>query len=208
MVSVTVTLSGWLSIALLFCQQLIIFDTNVSPSLREHGVVLAAVHPRPFPTRLASLPAGYCDDSILSCYRSSLSAPTRLMLAAITPGKWALWSFASYALYGCLGRQWADSDPPTPNLSLNCILYTPVPFLTYIYYLAESGPPRTPAPSPASQLLSDGWRGRGINLGFMGTPLPLSTAVCDPSLPPWRSFLDCSLSVHACARVCTCVPFL
>lgn len=158
-VTFTVSLSGWLTISLLFCQQLIISDNNVSTTLRENGVVLAAVHPRPFLTWLASLPAGYCDDSILSCYRSSLSAPTRLMLAAITPGKWALWSFASYALYGCLGRQWGDSDPPTPNLSLNCILYTPLPFLTYIYYLAESGPTRTPTP-PATLSAAQWWMER------------------------------------------------
>lgn len=58
-----------------------------------------------------SVHATYLDNSILCSYWSTL---TGLLLAAITPGKRGLWSLASYALYGCLGRQWGDADPPSP----------------------------------------------------------------------------------------------
>lgn len=90
-----------------------------------------------------------------------------------------------------------------PPISLWTVFCTPPSPFSHIYiiWLKVVHPAPPPRPPP-SQLLSDGWRGRGINLGFMGTPLPLSTAVCDPCLPPWLSFLDCSLYVHVCVHAC------
>ena len=88
--------------------------------------------PRISPDPATSVPAGYRDNYILSSYCSSLPAPTHLLLAAITLAKWSLWSLASYALYGCLGRQWGDADPLPPSLS-TVFLLTPLSFLTHIY---------------------------------------------------------------------------
>lgn len=133
-----------------------------------------------------------------------LPALTRLLVAAITPAKRALWSLASYALYGCLGRQWGDTDSPSPPQSLwTVFLLSPLPplfpFITHIYGWKWYVTPIPP--TPHSQLLSDGWRDWGINLGFMGTPVPLSTAVWDLRLPLCLFPLDHVLSVFLCVHV-------
>lgn len=147
-------------------------------AVRQQCVVLAAVHPGSLLTPLTSVPAGYRDNYILSSYCSSLPALTRLLLAAITPAKWGLWSLASYALYGCLGRQWGDADPPS-SISLNCISPYP-PFFPHTYiYLAESGP--SPPRPPLSCSVMDG-EAQELTLALWGllchSPLLSEIPVC------------------------------
>ena len=86
-----------------------------------------------------------------------------------------------------LGETMGRCRPSSPHLSQ--LYFSLAPCLSsHIYIFGWKCPPTPP-------LLSDGWRGTGINLGFMGTPLPLSTAVWDPCLPLWLFSLDCSLCI-------------
>lgn len=114
-------------------------------------VSLDAIHPgNSWPSWHQCLPVTVTTTS------SVLISPARrhwlaFLLAAITCGKWGLWSLASYTLYGCSGRQWGDADPPfPPNLSLNCIFLHPHSFFLTHIHLAESGL-LSPSPPPQTQ---------------------------------------------------------
>lgn len=103
---------------------------------------------------------------------------------------------------GAWGDNGAIQTLPPP-ISLSGTGYAPVSLIdTEMYYSAESGWPNPQLPpSPASPtLLSKGWRDRGINLGFMGTPLLSALPVC---LPASLFFI-----VGSSADVCGCgAPF-
>lgn len=102
-----------------------------------------------------------CSDSL--SVGSHNSWQMRLMIPCLLRPLWVL------------GETMGRCRPSSPCFSLNCIsLHPPTsPRLhshIYIWLKVVHHPP-----PHHSLLLSDGWRGGGINLGFMGTPLPLST---------------------------------
>lgn len=184
-VTFAVAPSGWLTISLLFCQQLIISDNNVSTTLGEHGVVLAAVHPKTF-----SDPAGIATCWLLWWVHSQLLSVQPVCSDSPRVGSHNSWQMSLMILcllrpLWVLGETMGRFRPSYPQSLFEPYSVHPPPLShTYIYILFGwkwCNPHPHPARHPLSCSVMDG-EAEVLTLALWGllchSPLLSAIRVC------------------------------